>query len=198
MKIVLGSASARRKELLELLGYEFLVFRPLVDENLSEYRNAADYAVRLAYKKGLETLLHFPEHLVICADTIVVANETILEKPRDKEEARKMIETLSGKDHRVITGVFMNFRDYRTVFSEITTVRIDELKAEEIEAYISTKEPYDKSGGYAIQGIFGKHVRGIDGDFYNVMGLPINRVYREIKKIESIYNISFTKDKKPV
>ena len=145
MKIVLGSASARRKELLELLGYEFLVFRPLVDENLSEYRNAADYAVRLAYKKGLETLLHFPEHLVICADTIVVANETILEKPRDKEEARKMMETLSGKDHRVITGVFMNFRDYRTVFSEITTVRIDELKAEEIEAYISTKEPYDKS-----------------------------------------------------
>ena len=142
--------------------------------------------------------MHFPEHLVICADTIVVANETILEKPRDKEEARKMMETLSGKDHRVITGVFMNFRDYRTVFSEITTVRIDELKAEEIEAYISTKEPYDKSGGYAIQGIFGKHVRGIDGDFYNVMGLPINRVYREIKKIESIYNISFTKDKKPV
>ena len=118
MKIVLGSASARRKELLELLGYEFLVFRPLVDENLSEYRNAADYAVRLAYKKGLETLLHFPEHLVICADTIVVANETILEKPRDKEEARKMMETLSGKDHRVITGVFMNFRDYRTVFSK--------------------------------------------------------------------------------
>ncbi|HHZ11158.1 MAG TPA: septum formation protein Maf [Acholeplasmataceae bacterium] len=198
MRIILGSGSARRKELMELLGYDFLVHIPRVEEKLSSYQDPLDYAEKLALKKGTATVSVYPDDLVICADTIVVAGEKILEKPKDKEDARRMMENLSGRDHMVITGVFINFRNYRKVFAEKTIVKIDKLSPEEIEAYISTKEPYDKSGGYAIQGIFGKHVRGIKGDFYNVMGLPINCVYREIKRIENKYGIIFPKNKKPV
>lgn len=191
MKIVLGSASARRKELLELLGYDFIVHPVEVDEHLYSYRNAEDFAYQVALKKGLATTILHPEDLIICADTIVVLEDNILGKPRDIPDARKMIGSLSGKIHHVITGVFLNYQDYQKVFTEKTQVRIDKMTADEVEAYINTKEPYDKSGGYAIQGIFGKHVKAIRGDFYNVMGLPINRVYREIKKIESKYKIIF-------
>ena len=190
MTIVLGSASARRKELLELLGYVFLVHPVDVDEQLNSYRNAEDFAHQVALKRACNNGFH-PEDLVICADTIVVLEDKILGKPEDLPAARKMIGSLSGKTHHVITGVFLNYQDYQKVFTEKTQVRIDQMSAAEVEVYINTKEPYDKSGGYAIQGIFGKHVKGIHGDFYNVMGLPINRLYREIKKIESKYKISF-------
>ncbi|HEY8395517.1 MAG TPA: Maf family protein, partial [Bacilli bacterium] len=131
----------------------------------------------------------------ICADTIVVSGQKVLGKPQDINEARQMMETLSGKEHYVITGVFLHYKDYQKVFAEKTEVLIDKLTPEEIEAYINTSEPYDKAGGYGIQGIFGKHVRAIKGDYYNVMGLPINHLYREIKIIESKYQVSFSHEK---
>jgi septum formation protein len=193
MKMILGSASARRKELLSLLGYEFTVDVVLVDEQLDSYDEASDFVSKVALKKGHATLSKYPNDLVICADTIVVYKKRILGKPKDPNDARKMISGLAGRSHNVLTGVFLNFRDYQKVFVENTKVLIDEITEDEINSYIHTDEPYDKAGGYAIQGLFGKHVKSIQGDFYNVMGLPINRLYQEIKRIETLYDIWFKK-----
>ncbi|MDD3999352.1 MAG: Maf family protein [Bacilli bacterium] len=190
MKIILGSASQRRKELLTLLGYDFVVEAVNVDEQINSYLNADDYVSQAAIKKGRAMAVH-PNELIICADTIVVLESRILGKPHNLHEARKMISEISGKSHQVKTGVFLNFGDYQRVFVESTIVEIDDMTKGEIEAYIHTDEPYDKAGGYAIQGLFGKHVKKIHGDFYNVMGLPLNRLYQEIKKIENKYQLKF-------
>ena len=121
--------------------------------------------------------------MVICADTIVTHRNHILEKPKTKEEAHQMIQELQGDAHFVYTAVYLGLKDKTKVFIKETKVTIDHMSEAEIEEYVNTNEPYDKAGGYAIQGFFGRYVKKIEGDYYNVMGLPVNRVYREIKKL---------------
>lgn len=186
MEIVLGSKSARRKELLELMGYDFSVDYVDIDEVVNNYKTPVEYAKKVVTKKGNLISKKYKDKLVICADTIVVLGNEIINKPVDINDARDMISSLSNKEHKVITAVYLKYKDYKKVFYEVTKVYFDKLSNKEIEDYINTKEPYDKSGGYGIQGIFGKHIKKINGDFYNVMGLPINRLYEEIKKIKSI------------
>lgn len=174
MKIVLGSKSARRKELLSLMGYDFIVHGVDTNEEIDVYKNSKDYVYQVVLRKGgIVSELH-PNDLVICADTIVVVDDNILNKPHNINEAREMIKILAGRSHDVLTAVYLNYRNKNQIFIEKTKVVIDELSEAEIE---------DKAGGYAIQGLFAKHIKSIKGDYYNVMGLPINKLYHKINEI---------------
>lgn len=183
MNIILGSASPRRKELLEMIGYDFLIDPSKADEDIKNYKNPTDFVRKASVKKAHVVSKNHPDDLIICADTIVVIDNEILGKPHSKEEARKMIEKISGRSHDVLTGVSIYYKNIKKTFSSRTKVYITPLSNEEINNYIETKEPYDKAGAYAIQGIFGKYIEKIQGDYYNVMGLPINKVYNIIKEI---------------
>ncbi|MCK9536178.1 MAG: Maf family protein [Bacilli bacterium] len=184
MKIVLGSKSPRRQELMATLGFDFIVDAVDVDENIIHYTSASDYVKQAAFKKGKAILTKFPDSVIVCADTIVVFEDNILGKPHNIEEARKMITALSNNFHYVFTGVVIFLNNKQRFFIEKTKVFVDGMTPDEIEAYIQTEEPYDKAGGYAIQGNFGKYIKRIEGDYYNVMGLPLNHLYREIIKIK--------------
>ena len=122
--------------------------------------------------------------MVISADTIVSIDTKILGKPKDKSDARQMLESLSGRKHRVYTAVcvYNSLKDSYESFVEDTTVEVASLSSEEIEDYLEKKEPYDKAGAYAIQGYFSRYIVGIEGDYYNVMGLPVGRLYRDYLK----------------
>lgn len=122
--------------------------------------------------------------MVISADTIVAIEGKILGKPKDKSDARQMLKTLSGRKHRVYTAVFVynSLKDSYESFVEDTPVEVARLSSEEIEDYLEKKEPYDKAGAYAIQGYFSRYIVGIEGDYYNVMGLPVGRLYRDYLK----------------
>ncbi|MCR5691113.1 MAG: Maf family protein, partial [Eubacterium sp.] len=124
--------------------------------------------------------------LIIGADTVVAVDGQILGKPKDKKEAKAMMEALSARSHEVFTGVSLLYVEDGKIkeeksFAEKTQVMVAALSEEEIKAYIDTEEPYDKAGGYGIQGLFGKHIEGICGDYNNVVGLPVHRIYQEIK-----------------
>ena len=124
------------------------------------------------------------DFVVISADTIVAIEGKILGKPKDKSDARQMLKTLSGRKHRVYTAVFVynSLKDSYESFVEDTPVEVASLSSEEIEDYLEKKEPYDKAGAYAIQGYFSRYIVGIGGDYYNVMGLPVGRLYRDYLK----------------
>ncbi|MBO4666832.1 MAG: septum formation protein Maf [Bacilli bacterium] len=179
--IILGSKSPRRKEILEMVGLPFNVVIEDVDEDIkcSDY---LDYPRLTAKKKGEPLVALYPNDIVLTADTIVYLDNKILGKPKTKEEAYEMIKLLSGRSHIVVTGVYIKTKDNEYNYSVETEVFVSKLSEKEINDYINTKEPYDKAGAYAIQGIFGKYIEKINGDYYNVMGLPINSIYEKIKE----------------
>lgn len=234
MKLILASASPRRVEILSKLEVSFSTKTSKAEEELSldlrelspekrveviSFIKASDIAKKLCLYEGGEV----ENVLVVGADTIVTVDGEVLEKPKDKEDARRMIGLIRGREHEVYTGVSLikleaelftsegrakmeevfRFLDgesctekknklwlqefekagkvWLSHFEEVTKVMVDELSWEEVEAYISTEEPYDKAGAYAIQGGFSKFIRGIEGDYYNVMGFPLSRLYKELK-----------------
>ncbi len=183
MKIILGSKSPRRRELLSQLGYDFKV----VVSNTIEIENGdtpENLVKNNALAKAKLISKENPDHLVICADTIVVASDTIIGKPKNLAHARAIIELLQDNNHKVLTAVVCCFNDKVWHFLETTTVYVSKMTDHEIDEYINTNEPYDKAGAYAIQGLFAKYVSRIDGDFYNVMGLPLNHLYQLLKQIK--------------
>lgn len=182
MDIILGSKSPRRKELLSLLGYDFKVVVSEVDEKVT-YSSFKEMVLKIASKKAEAIARNYPNHLVIGADTIVVCSDEVLGKPKDKEDCRRMIQLLQGRSHFVYTAVILIYQNQIKKFIEETKVWVTKISDEEIETYINTSEPYDKAGGYAIQGIFSKYIAKINGDYYNVMGLPICHLNKEINKI---------------
>ena len=193
--ILLASASPRRRKLLSQAGYEFEVIPSKGEEVITKVhpaevveelslQKAAEVAERII--SGSERVRDFS--VVIGADTVVAADHRILGKPADRDDARRMITTLQGNVHQVYTGVTLIVRDpdgsLRTgTFHECTDVDVCEMTAEEVEEYISTKEQYDKAGAYGIQGSFGIYIRAIRGCYYNVVGLPISRLYHELQKL---------------
>lgn len=181
MKIILGSKSPRRKELLSMLGYEFevRVSEALEDVNSNTF---SEMILKIANKK-VEAIKINDDELLICADTVVIYNNKVLGKPKNKDDARQMIKALSNNKHLVYTGVVCKYNNKHIEFLETTEVEFVKIQDEEIEEYINTNEPYDKAGGYAIQGTFAKFVKSINGDFYNVMGLPICKLNQVIKEI---------------
>ena len=175
MKIVLASGSPRRRELLQMLGVEgFTVCPAEGEEKPPAHAAPADIACSLAHDKAKEVAAKFsPDTLVIAADTIVVIGDDILGKPHDEEEAFHMLRHLSGKTHEVYTGVSVSLEGETLTEAERTLVRFRELDDGEIRRYIATGEPMDKAGAYGAQGKASLFVEGIEGDFFNVMGLPI-------------------------
>lgn len=181
LNVVLASASPRRKELLSLIFNEYDIRPADCDEALPEGIKAQEAVEYLSLIKNKATVeICDKKSLVISADTVVAVDGEILGKPQDKEDARRMISLLSGREHQVFTGVTLSLNGKFKTFSEKTDVVFYTLTDKEIEEYISTDEPYDKAGAYGIQGKAGLLVKAVNGDYYNVVGLPVARLKREI------------------
>lgn len=179
-KIVLASASPRRRELLSQIGIPFEVVPGDIDEENTELSGTpGQKAEQLAHMKAANVAARLESGLVLGADTIVVCDDEIFGKPADEEDARRMLMKLGGREHQVITGIALvdaSSGKARTAH-EITTVRFSELTGREIDVYIASGEPFDKAGAYAIQGRAAIFVESLDGCYSNVVGLPLRRLY---------------------
>jgi len=195
--LVLASASPRRQELLRNAGIPFVVQSSNVAELPKEGENPRACAERLARGKALAVFRQRPNDFILGADTIVIVDGQILGKPRDSADATRMLHLLSGRTHEVTTGVCLLApqanarlgtanRELRTGFedtrSETTLVAIRALSDDEIRSYVATGEPMDKAGAYAIQGIASRWISRIEGDYFNVVGLPVALVYRMLRE----------------
>ena len=176
MKIILASGSPRRRELLKSLGLEFNVYKPDVDESMIDGESPSELCARLSRLKAHAGAEKFPDALVIAADTIVVIDGVILGKPKDRHDAFMMLKSLQGKWHEVITGITVCMKEKFITHAEHTRVKFRELSDSEIHAYVSTGECDDKAGAYAVQGYGSLLVERIEGDYFNVVGLPLCRL----------------------
>jgi septum formation protein len=181
--LILASASPRRQELLRSARIPFRVHPADIDENPQPGESAPSCAERLAREKALAVCRRYPNDFVLGADTIVVVDEIILGKPCDENDAARMLRLLSGRTHRVITGVCLAAPvTVHISASETTLVTMSAISDEEIRAYVATGEPMDKAGAYAIQGIASRWIPRIEGDYSNVVGLPVARVYAMLRQ----------------
>ena len=182
-RIILASASPRRKQLLEWAEIPFDVIVSDSQESVPEGIKVSEIPVFLAEQKAnIVRQKVSKEKIILAADTIVVLHEQMLGKPLNRADAIRMLSLLSGQIHEVMTGVSITNSKKEILFTETTQVRFHKLSSDEIEHYVDHYQPYDKAGAYAIQewiGVTG--IRSIEGDFYNVMGLPVSRVIRELK-----------------
>jgi septum formation protein len=188
MRVILASKSPRRKEILENLGLEFDVIVADADERSDECdpkRRVAELAA-IKGRAVLLTLTDAADTLIIASDTLVYAEGEFLGKPKDKDDARRMISLLSGKAHSVVSGLYLYYNGTEVLDAEETRVLFDEMTEDEIERYVRSDEPYDKAGGYAVQGLASLYIRGLDGDYFNVVGLPVNLLYRRLKQIPGL------------
>ena len=182
-RLILASASPRRAEILRNAGYAFTVVSSAIDETPIPGETAEEMVQRLADAKAeLVAARSVGPAIVIAADTAVSVGTQILGKPRTTEDARQMLQMLSGVDHSVVTGVsLVRLPDVeRRSFFEVTRVQFTTLSPEDIEDYVATGEPFDKAGGYAIQGMAGRFIPRIEGCYFNVVGLPLARLAREL------------------
>ena len=190
-RIILASGSPRRKELLGRICREFEVIVSDCEEAVAG-TVPEEVTKELSRQKAEAVAKNIPDAIIIGADTVVSVDGEILGKPKDRAEAYDMLKRLSGRTHQVSTGVTLvrtgenGDMDYRYSFAETTLVRVCCLAEEEIHAYLDTDEPYDKAGAYGIQGMFGRHITGIEGDYNTVVGLPVCRLYQELKKLQVI------------
>ena len=190
MRFVLASASARRQELLQRMNIPYEIIVSDFDEDSVSFEgNPSDYVKELAMEKAnsvSETLSG--DSLVIGADTIVYANGQILGKPKNRQDAKRMMKMLQGTNHYVYSGVALIHpaRNLKTAFSVVTTVSFSKMDDNEIEFYLTRDEWQDKAGAYGIQGAAGIYIRGIHGDYYNVMGLPLQELYTRLREYSYI------------
>jgi len=185
-KIVLASSSPRRKKILEDAGLTFEIHPSNILEVYPDTLKIEDIPVFLAEKKAESVKSKFKNAIIISADTIVAFKNELMEKPTNGKEAARMLHTLSGQTHQVITGVSIHYKNEEISFTEITLVTFKVLSTEEIEYYVDHYQPFDKAGAYGIQewlGLIG--VERIEGSYFNVMGLPMHRVYSEIARISA-------------
>ena len=176
MRIILASGSPRRRALLRELGLSFEVYKPDADESHSPDENPESLCARLSRLKAEAGAQKFPECLVIAADTIVVIDGKILGKPVNREDAVKMLTALQGREHEVLTGLSVCMNGRVLTHTEHTRVKFRPLSEAEIRAYVSTGECDDKAGAYAVQGKGSLLVEGLQGDYFNVVGLPVCRL----------------------
>lgn len=183
-KIILASASPRRKVLLKQIGLNFEVVVSNFEEKIEDNLKPVDLAKKFSLQKAKDVAKNYDDAIIIAADTFVVLGNEILGKPKNKELARKMLEKLSGKAHLVITGfTIIDTKSGKTVTKSVESkVFMKKLTKEEIDAYVNTGEPLDKAGAYAVQEKGGLFVEKIEGDFFNVVGLPIFTLMQGLKK----------------
>jgi septum formation protein len=179
--VILASASPRRRELLNLIGIEHEVRPANIDETYLAGEAPREHAERLAREKAVA--IEAPEAITIGSDTIVVVDGRVLGKPRDREHAAEMLRQLSGRSHVVMTGVAAKWRGKLVSGLEEVGVTFRPLRDDEIERYIDTGEPMDKAGAYGIQGFGATIVERVDGDYFAVMGLPLNRLARLFERL---------------
>lgn len=180
--LVLASNSPRRREILTAAGYTFAVRAPNIVEERRADESPVAYVRRLAEEKAGAVPLN-PGETVLAADTVVVVDGQVFEKPRDQGDAVRMLTLLSGREHQVISGISLRSAAGRVVDSATTRVQFIQLTPAEIARYAATGDPMDKAGAYGIQGLASKFVERIDGCYFNVMGLPIALVYGYLKKL---------------
>ena len=188
MRIILASKSPRRREILELLGLDFMIETADTDE-YCDIREPDALVAALAAKKGkavIEKKLADGEDisdvLFIACDTLVYVDGEFLGKPLDREDAYRMLTKLSGKSHEVWSGIFVYYGGKSVSRSEVTKVSFCNMTHEEKERYLDSGEPFDKAGAYAVQGKAAVYIKGLEGDYFNVVGLPVNLLYRILKE----------------
>jgi septum formation protein len=187
--LVLASRSPRRAELLNAVGWPFVSIVAGIDETRFPDEDAVTYVRRLAQTKALAVATKQIGRLVLGADTVVQIEGEILGQPVDSKDARRMLRLLAGKWHQVLTGVALvrEGEDAKSIVDhEITRVRFAELSDEEIDWYVSSEEPMDKAGAYAIQGKAGPFIEEIQGDYFNIVGLPIRLVYKLLQRVDPL------------
>lgn len=180
--LVLASKSPRRQQILRDAGIPFVVRAANVPEERRPAEAPADYVRRLAEAKAFAVSLH-PGEMILGADTTVVVDHHVLEKPRDPSDVMRMLRLLEGREHEVITGICLRTEARKIVDTAVTRVRFVPLSPGELEAYAASGEPMDKAGAYAIQGLASKFIDRIEGDYFNVVGLPVALVYRHWKEV---------------
>ena len=185
--LILASASPRRQELLQNAGIEFTVQPAYISETRQPHEAPADYARRLALEKARNIFRKFsksdPGVIVLGADTVVVIDNDVLGKPENQSEAASMLRKLSGKTHQVISAICLVYAKGERVAHEITKVDMNEISEEQITTYVASGEPMDKAGAYAIQGSASKWIPRIEGCYFNVVGLPVARVWQLLQEI---------------
>jgi len=184
-KIILASSSPRRLELLKTAGFDLEVVKPDCEENVPDALTPEETVRFLAELKG-KTVLNsgnYKDLPVVAADTVVVLENQVIGKPKDRADAEKILSELSGKTHQVYTGVAIFFKGKSSVFSVRSDVTFKNLSAREISSYCDTPEPYDKAGAYAAQGMSAFMVRRINGSFANVVGLPVCEVVEQFQEL---------------
>lgn len=179
MQLILASASPRRKALLSLFGIPFTVRAADIDETMDPEKPPFDEVARVSRSKAL-AISRGEEDIVIAADTIVVCQGKVLGKPHSEDEAASMLRLLSGRDHQVMTGCTVLFGDRAETFTEVTSLHFRPLSEKEIQKYVQSGEPMDKAGSYGIQGGAALFCEKLEGDYYNVMGLPVCRLYETL------------------
>lgn len=182
MQLILASGSPRRKELLSLFHIPFTVVPADVDETMDPANAPCEEVARLSAKKA-RAVKREPGDVVIAADTIVVCEGKVLGKPKSEENAYQMLSLLSGRDHQVMTGCTVLRGEKCETFTEVTDLHFRTLSEREILAYIASGEPMDKAGAYGIQGGAALFCRRMEGDYYNVMGLPVCRLWQTLQSI---------------
>lgn len=186
-EIILASGSPRRKELLAQIGIAFQVIKSNAEEKIT-HTIPKEIVKELSCQKAADVAAGISEGIILGADTIVCLNQEVMGKPKDREDAFQMLNRLQGRSHSVFTGVTLMKKaaDQETIvrsFAVETKVHVHTMSKEEIEAYLDTGDSFDKAGSYGIQGPFAAYVDGIEGDYNNVVGLPIAAVYQELKNL---------------
>lgn len=184
-KLLLASASPRRAEILRAVGWPFETCAANIDETMHAGERAEDAVQRLASEKAEVVSKLNPGALVLAADTTVVVDSHILEKPKDDEDARRMLSLLKGRWHDVLTGVAIARGDSRAVAYERTQVRFGQMSDEEVDWYVQSGEPVDKAGAYAVQGRASLFIEEIRGDYWNIVGLPVRLVYKLMNELSA-------------
>ena len=187
-RVILASKSPRRYELLKQVGLEFDVIPSGIEEDFVKGESPRKHVLRLAEAKALDVGNQHPGRWVVAADTIVYVDNSILGKPKSREEAKKMLRRLSGKEHRVLTGFSVHHLEKRKGDREAvqTVVKVKKLTQAEMEWYVKTGEPFDKAGGYAIQGIGSFMIESIKGSYTNVVGLPVSELMQMLSRLGAI------------
>jgi septum formation protein len=186
-RLLLASASPRRREILENLGFEFEILPSDVDESEVLWNDPVESAKLLAEIKGVDAQMTRPRKTIISADTIVLCEGKVMGKPSGPEEAREMLEKLSGRMHEVVTGIALIAPpNHRIIEAESTKVFFRKISTKEISLYIETREPFDKAGAYAIQGYASAFIDRIEGCYFNVVGLPVARLFSMFRRLEGM------------